>query len=137
MFWLRGGGALPSTRMPLVLPLQPRDRQMRDWNAGEAAAWLEIVGASHRSERIAAIFSARLARGTEALAAVLQRLGGDGVSEGGARVHAQALLAGLEGLSLVQLLERSADDAGRAQAVRILVRGILGGVIPAHRRTGA
>ncbi|CAN7361385.1 MULTISPECIES: TetR family transcriptional regulator C-terminal domain-containing protein [Ensifer] len=110
---------------------------MRDWNAGEAAAWLEIVGASHRSERIAAIFSARLARGTEALAAVLQRLGGDGVSEGGARVHAQALLAGLEGLSLVQLLERSADDAGRAQAVRILVRGILGGVIPAHRRTGA
>lgn len=128
---------LPATRMPLVLPLQPRDRQMRDWNAGEAAAWLEIVGASHRSERIAAIFSARLARGTEALAAVLQRLGGDGVSEGGARVHAQALLAGLEGLSLVQLLERSADDAGRAQAVRILVRGILGGVIPAHRRTGA
>ncbi|NOV16193.1 hypothetical protein E5S70_08875 [Ensifer adhaerens] len=137
MFWLRGGGVLPATRMPLVLPLQPRDRQMRDWNAGEAAAWLEIVGASHRSERIAAIFSARLARGTEALAAVLQRLGGDGVSEGGARVHAQALLAGLEGLSLVQLLERSADDAGRAQAVRILVRGILGGVIPAHRRTGA
>ncbi|WP_457583690.1 TetR/AcrR family transcriptional regulator [Ensifer canadensis] len=110
---------------------------MQGWNAGEAAAWLEIIGASHRSPRIAAIFSARLVRATDTLAAVLKRLRGEDMSEGGARVHAQALLAGLEGLSLVQLLEPSADDEGRAKAARILVRGVLGSFIPAQRRVGA
>ncbi len=110
---------------------------MRDWNAGEAAAWLEIVGASHRSPRIAAIFSARLERATLALSMALARLGSGDMSGSAARVHAQALLAALEGLSLVALLQPSANDEGRAKAARILVRGVLGSVIPDVRRAGA
>ncbi|HEV7323101.1 MAG TPA: TetR family transcriptional regulator [Ensifer sp.] len=110
---------------------------MRDWNAAEAAAWLEIVGASHRSPRIAAIFSARLARATEALAAVLMRVGGGAMGEGEARVHAQALLAALEGLMLVRLMEPASDAEGRAQAVRILVRGALLGIVANPTRAGA
>lgn len=106
------------------------------WNAGEAAAWLEIIGASHRSPRIAAIFSARLERATAALAAVLMRLGGEAIGEGAARAHAQALLAGLEGLSLVQLMDPDAAAQARAQAVRILVRGVLGGINTGQRLAG-
>ncbi len=110
---------------------------MRDWNAGEAAAWLEIVGASHRSPRIAAIFSARLERATEMLSAVIERLGGGEMEEGGARLRARALLAGLEGLSLVELMEPSADEEGRAKAARILVRGVLGNILPDEWLAGA
>ncbi len=138
---------LPDHAFPLTLASDPQGLEdalvsdhcasMRDWNAGEAAAWLEIVGASHRSPRIAAIFSARLERATQALFEVFARLGGEDMIGGRARVHAQALLAALEGLSLVEILQPSANDEGRAEAVRILVRGVLGSVIPAARRADA
>lgn len=95
---------------------------MENWNAEEAAVWLEIVGACHRSPRIAAIFSARLERATDALAAVLKRIGGEA---GEARDRARALLAALEGLGLIRLMQPIPDDKGLVQAARVLVRGVL------------
>lgn len=98
---------------------------MENWNAEEAAVWLEIVGACHRSPRIAAIFSARLERATDALAAVLKRIGGEVAEAGEARDRAQALLAALEGLGLIRLMQPTPDDKGLVQAARVLVRGVL------------
>ncbi|MGE6783525.1 TetR/AcrR family transcriptional regulator [Ensifer adhaerens] len=127
---------LPDHAFPLTVASDPLGLEdaliadyvasVRDWDAGEAAVWLEIVGASHRSPRIAAIFSARLERATDALTAVLARIGGEAIGAGEVRDRARALLAALEGLTLVRLMQPSPDDRGLAQAARILVRGVLG-----------